>query len=172
MLDMSKAFDTMDRAIFLQYLKTILNPDELYLIKIMFDTELTVRCETEESDFFDTVVPQGDGLSANELTLYLLRALWQENNDLLFKKSTITTSYQLSSIWKHSYHRDIDEPFAIYQKYTDHISAITTDKDKIGHIKKAVRSKLEVWNLQVNEIKTEEYETKRNENESWHQLVY
>ena len=75
MLDMSKAFDTVDRAIFLQYLKTILNPDELYLIKIMFDTELTVRCETEESDFFDTVVPQGDGLSANELTLYLLRAL-------------------------------------------------------------------------------------------------
>ena len=40
MLDMSKAFDTVDRAIFLQYLKTILNPDELYLIKIMFDTEL------------------------------------------------------------------------------------------------------------------------------------
>lgn len=77
MLDMSKAFDTVDRAISLQYLKTILDPDELYLIKIMFDTERTVRCETEESDFFktDTVVPQGDGLSANELTLYLPRAL-------------------------------------------------------------------------------------------------
>ena len=40
------------------------------LIKIMLNTELTVRRETEESDFFkiDTGVPQGDGLSANEFT--------------------------------------------------------------------------------------------------------
>ena len=43
MLDMSKAFDTMDRAILLKDLKIILDPEELHLIKIMLNTELTVQ---------------------------------------------------------------------------------------------------------------------------------
>ena len=53
-------------------LETILNPDELHLIKIMLNTELTVRCETEQSDFFktDKAVLQGDRVSANAFTLY------------------------------------------------------------------------------------------------------
>ena len=43
MLDMSKVCDTMDRAILLKDLKTILDPEELHLIKIMLNTELTVQ---------------------------------------------------------------------------------------------------------------------------------
>ena len=72
MLNMSKTFDRVDRAIPLKDLKTILDPDELHLIKVMVNTELTVRCETEESNFFktDTGASREDGLSANEFTLY------------------------------------------------------------------------------------------------------
>ena len=38
----------------------------------MLNTELTVRCETEQSDFFktDKAVLQGDRVSANGFTLY------------------------------------------------------------------------------------------------------
>ena len=43
MLDMYKGFDTVDRAILLKDLKTVLDPDELHLIKIMFKTDLIVR---------------------------------------------------------------------------------------------------------------------------------
>ena len=70
MLDWSKPFKTVDRAILLKYLKTILEPDELHLLKIMLNTELTVQCETEERDFFksDTGVPQVDNLTTNEFT--------------------------------------------------------------------------------------------------------
>ena len=70
MLNMSKTFDRVDRAIPLKDLKTILDPDELHLIKVMVNTELTVRCETEESNFFktDTGASPEDGLSANEFT--------------------------------------------------------------------------------------------------------
>ena len=38
MLNMSKAFDTVDSAIPLKDLKTILDPDELDLIKVMLNT--------------------------------------------------------------------------------------------------------------------------------------
>ena len=76
-LDMSKAFNTLDRAILLKHLKSILDPKELHLIKITLNAELTLRCETEERNFFktDTGVLEGDGLSENEFTLYLARAL-------------------------------------------------------------------------------------------------
>ena len=40
---MYRGFDTVDRAIILKDLKTVLDPDELYLTKIMFKTELIVR---------------------------------------------------------------------------------------------------------------------------------
>ena len=43
MLDMYKGIDTVDRAILLKDLKTVLDPDELHLIKIMFKSELIVR---------------------------------------------------------------------------------------------------------------------------------
>ena len=76
MLDMSKVFDTVERVILLKDLKTILDPDELHLIEIILNIELTVRCETEESNFFKTYtgVLQGDGLRENEFTLYLATA--------------------------------------------------------------------------------------------------
>ena len=58
---------TVDRAILLIDLKTILDPDELHLIKIILNIELKVRCETEESDFFkaDANVSKGDDLNAS-----------------------------------------------------------------------------------------------------------
>ena len=83
MLDMSKAFYAVDRAILLIDLKTILDPDELHLIKIILNIELKIRCETEESDFFkaDANVSKGDGFNSSQITLYLARALCKENND-------------------------------------------------------------------------------------------
>ena len=99
-LDMSKSFDTLDRAILLKKLKALLSPDELFLIKIMFKTKVKERCKTVESAFFktDIGVPQGDDLSANKFTLYLARAFYKENNDQICKKTMITISSELSSI--------------------------------------------------------------------------
>ena len=51
-LDMSKAFDSVDTAILWKDLKTILDPDELPLIKIILNTEIRVWCQIEERDFF------------------------------------------------------------------------------------------------------------------------
>ena len=56
----------------------------------------------------DTGVSQGDTLRINEFILYLSRALYKENNDHICKESTITTSFDLSSI-KHDHRKGIDE---------------------------------------------------------------
>ena len=47
MLDISKVFKTVNRAILLNDLKTILDPDEIHLIKVILNTEQIVRCKIE-----------------------------------------------------------------------------------------------------------------------------
>ena len=77
LMDMSKAFDCIDRNKLLEDLSKILEKDELYLTKILLETELSVRCGRELSDPFktDTGAPQGDCLSAIEFTYYLAKTL-------------------------------------------------------------------------------------------------
>ena len=164
MLDMSKAFDTVDRSILLDDLKLIIDEDALHLIKIMLKTELTIRCGNEESSFFSTDigVPQGDGLSANEFTLYLSNALYkQEQND--HNKDIFRPRFLL----EHNYAKYIDQHIRINQEYADDMSIITTDPHTISNIKDKVRPKLEIRNLNINEAKTEEYKIERNGNEDW-----
>ena len=81
-------------------------------------------------------------LKSYDFTLYLSRALNEENNDHICSKSTIIASSELSSISKHDHRTDIDEHFDIYQEYAVDISAITTDKDTIDHIKKTVQKRI------------------------------
>ena len=77
LLDMSKAFDTMNRKTLLKDLSEIIDEDELQIMQIMLNVKLRVRCGNEYSDFFqtDTGGPQGDSSSANEFTFYLAKAL-------------------------------------------------------------------------------------------------
>ena len=42
MIDMSKAFDTVDSPLLLEDLKAILNPGELHLVKVLFTAKLIV----------------------------------------------------------------------------------------------------------------------------------
>ena len=50
------------------------------------------------------------------------------------------TSSELSSISKHRLRKYIDEHLDIYQEYADYIHAITTDENKIDHIKKTAQN--------------------------------
>ena len=44
MLEMSKAFDVVDRTILLKDLSANIDNDEFHLIKTMLGTELTIQC--------------------------------------------------------------------------------------------------------------------------------
>ena len=107
-----KAFDTADWAIALKDLQTICDLGKLHLIKVMLNTESTLQCDTEESNFFktDTDVPQRVDFSAIDLTWYVLRELWKENNNQICKEPMTTTSSKLPSTSRYNHCQDIDEP--------------------------------------------------------------
>ena len=78
MLDMSKAFDTVERGKLFEILKKILDEDELHLMKVLLqDVQLQVRIGNQTGKAIKTNigVPQGDCLSPVLFTLYLANAL-------------------------------------------------------------------------------------------------
>ena len=77
LLDMSKAFDSIQRNTLTEDLKNVLNQDELYLIRIQLDVKIVAKFGNYKSRFFstDTGAPQGDCASASKFTFYLAKSL-------------------------------------------------------------------------------------------------
>ena len=167
MLDMSKAFDTVDRTMLLEDLSPVIEKDELFMIKLLLGVELSVRCGKSESELFNTdiAVPQGDGLSANEFTLYLAKTLYHEkHNDHTYPSCTYkTTKMTPPFILEHSYHQHVENHVRIDQEYADDLyrrSLLIHIPSNISY-KNTLPSKFPMRNLQINKSKTEEYTIKR-----------
>ncbi len=78
LLDMSKAFDTVQKDSLLQQLKSILDDDEIHIMKILLkEVKLVLRMGKHRGEEINTNigVPQGDCLSPILFTLYLAQAL-------------------------------------------------------------------------------------------------
>ena len=77
LLDMSKAFYSIQRNTLTEDLKDVLIQDELRLIRILLDVKIAAQCGNCKSRFFSTYTgaPQGDCASASEFTFYLTKSL-------------------------------------------------------------------------------------------------
>ena len=197
LMDMSKAFDTVDRAIILTELNDILQPDELHIIKLLIgDVKLKVKVGDTYSEPFhtNTGTPQGDCLSPILFIWYLARTLnpqpRPEIQDHQYSQPTTQQQdhqYSLpatSQVYKkpphqqdHAYANNTEEPTpeerTITPRYADDISWIVTGShDLIQHYKETVPPKLKERNLHCNHEKDEEYTITRHGNENWKNCKY
>ena len=172
LLDMSKAFDSINRKVLIDDLRPIINHDELHIIKLLLNVKLAVKCGNETSDFFDTDTgtPQGNCGSATEFTFYLARSIpssmlnnTPEINNHNYYQPNIQSSIP-DHLTEHNYCKipstkilDID------QHYADDISKITSSKSNIDKMKSELPTVLKSRQLIINDSKTEEYiVSKRN----------
>ena len=168
MLDMSKAFDSMNRRILLENLSEVIDEDELHIIQLMLDVKMTVRCGDKYSEVFDTDTggPQGDSGSANQFTFYLSKALMK-----YYKTRESTKVVQHSHLGDHQYSKKTEghmedhqyskaadkEGLEIDMQYADDLTELNTNHQKIQHLKKYLPEALDERDLKLNLTKTEEY---------------
>ena len=136
LLDMSKAFDTVNRNILFSRLETILENDELHLLYILtMNPKLKVRVdETYGETFLTTLgIMQGDCLSAILFIFYLGCCLATENEEI--DKSILL----------------------IKPKYADDITYASTNQQIISQLEENIPKLLKEYNLQINTDKTEKF---------------
>ena len=152
MLDMSKAFDTIQRKTLFEDLETTVEPDELLLFTKLLHINLAVRCGNSTSSFFetDTGGPQGECSSAKNFTFYLANTLEE------FEQGEVTTQPQLETF------------LSMELLYADDISKISNDISEIERTHDKYPEILEKRGLQINEDKTEKYTISRtNTDQTW-----
>ena len=139
LLDMSKAFDTVNRKTLLTDLQSTLDPDELHLLAVLTNRPLiSIFLDGEQGDGFHTYVGicQGDCLSAVLFIFYLSCALKDSQNVQVI--------------------RDLTAFLDVY--YADDLTFATTSSAHRTEIKTSTPQKLKAYNLFVNLDKTEEGE--------------
>ena len=134
-IDMSSAFDTINRAKLINVLETFLDEDEVKLTRILLaDTCLTIR-SGHNTTTVPTIIgtPQGDSLSPVLFIVYLEAAL-RELRPKLQTTSVISPSELI---------------------YADDVDFIFNNEEEAKSQINIISASLKTWNLQVNENKTE-----------------
>ena len=138
LMDMSKAFDRIDRSTLLGDLKQILDPQELRMFQILLtDTEIRIKIKNNLGKTIKTNIgsPQGDSASAILFILYLANRL---------KKYKI----------------DVDkDDFFMDIQYADDLGWVTNREKYTINIKKNIPNTLKEGNLEINPAKTEFFES-------------
>ncbi|PIK33302.1 hypothetical protein BSL78_29885, partial [Apostichopus japonicus] len=139
MLDMSKAFDTIQRGSLLTDLEQVLDNDELHLISLLIDNvSYTVKLEGKLGLPFNTNIgsPQGDSASALFFITYLANSLKSDDND-------IDAVILPSQLVDHDYSTTTTNSFfTVDQQYADDISWASTGQHILQDIEKRVSDKL------------------------------
>ena len=138
-LDMSKAFDTINRAKLLDVMSSFLGRNEVHMIQhLLYGTTISVRMCSSTSKAFHTTIgtPQGDSLSPVLFVCYLEAALQECRPRLPQRPIT-------------------DGGIPPETGYADDITFYSTSKPWLEESLPIISSTLHSWNLKVNEQKTE-----------------
>ena len=138
-IDMSRAFDTIDRRRILTVTGNIVGPDEIRMLRLLLmDTSLVVRVGRVTSKPFSntTGAPQGDGLSPVLFTCYLAAALKDT-------KHRLPTRPQADAHIPHD------------TEYADDVNFYSTSQEWLQKSLPIIAETLQAWSLKVNTLKTE-----------------
>ena len=170
LLDMSKAFDTVDRSKLMQYLSEFLTKSEMFMLNLLInDIILNVKIGNITGEDIPTEIGicQGDCLSALLFIFYLARAIKP------LPMLPVREDYQ-KPLWsaldwvipRDKHNVEIDP------KYADDISYLRTEERKRNQIERCVPPMLKESNLDVNEDKTEKYDISRISDDTWKKCKY
>ena len=163
-IDMSSAFDTIDRKSLLKELSTFLDDDEMRMCQLLLaNNDVSLRFDNHPEESFTTNKgsPQGDAISGTFFTIALEKALRDIRSIINESDQGIEHSYSIKSSLPNE---------LIYADDTDFVNT-DINKDKI--INKHTKPTLAKHGLLVNDDKTEHTMVKRGaskETESWREV--
>ena len=137
MLDMSKAFDTVNRSTLMQELAKVLDPNEVHIINVLTKTQLKVRCGNEKSDAFeiDTGVPQGNCVNTSLFTFYLAIIL-----SLHYCSTIVKLPAHITNDHQYAY---INDEINLNMEYADDMNHISSDMRNIKYAEENATIKIE-----------------------------
>ena len=165
MLDMSKAFDSIDRNKLLEHLSTFLEESEIYLLHILInDVVLNVKVGDVLGEDIKTNVGtcQGDCLSAILFIIYLaktMESIPEEPEKEDYGKPMWSSLDWIAEVDRHN--------ISIDPKYSDDINFIRSSQTKVNLLKRKVPELLKEGGLEENSSKREEYSVKIDGDDEW-----
>ena len=187
LMDLSKAFDTINRETLINDLKNILEPDEVHMMKILLEgVQYQIKVGNTIGDAFQTNTgsPQGDCLSAILFAFYLAATLEYEVH---MKHHQYALPRHLQNkipieIHEHNYYISEEKAYKLCKQtlnvdtqYADDCgnAIIGNDKHQFNYIKKTVPALLQKRQLLCNETKNEEHKINHaNRFGSWRKCKY
>ena len=187
LLDMSKAFDTVDRHKLYQILETKIDRGELNLVNTLLkDVTIQIKNDNVLGQTFTTNIgiPQGDSASAFFFITYLAEALKQNPNSQpqdtqtadqktgqrpqrKHKKPAHLSDY-ITSETKQTNNKEYQHD----QQYADDLGYMSNNLTHIDRVKHTIPRQLEQYNLTVNLQKTEQHAVQRRGPDDWKVCKY
>ena len=160
-IDMSSAFDTMERNKLLEVVKQFMSEDNQRILRVLLsETSVEIRIKGAKTNAFKSNIggPQGDSFSGPQFTTY-------------FEKPLKTVRMECNITMEEDYPEEMI--------YADDYDNLTTDLQQKEMFKSKVKEILERDNLLVNEDKTEDTvlrrgkhdRKKKQKNEPWRETI-
>ena len=188
LLDMSKAFDTVDRLKLYHILETKINKDELNLANTLLkDVTIQIKNDNSLGQTFTTNIgiPQGDSASAFFFITYLSEALKNSSTTQQRETQTVvdrnTRQRPKRNINRPAYLSDYitednkltdKRDYQQDQQFADDIGYASNNLTYIDSKKDTIPKQLEEYNLTVNLQKTEQHKVHRQGPEDWKDCKY